>query len=518
MKKLVSLREALNRPELLADALPGDSWSAWRTLLIAAVGEELNDEEREVFTRLTGREREPNEMIEVMLTVAGRRSGKTKAMATLAVYLSTLVDWSDDLSLGEHGAALFLAPTEKMAERAHRYSTEIIGHVELLSSLVEARTTNTMALKRGIDLETQPASWRHSRGFTSICVALDECAFLRTGDDSANPDTEILTALKPSLATTGGPMLLTSSPSTMEGIVYRLWKRHYGAAGDPRCLVVHADTRALNPSLRKSVIDRAYEDDPAAASAEYGGEFREPVSAYLDRAVVERAVETGVGERRPLPGVDYFAFVDVAGGSGTDSFTCAVGHVARDADRDVIVIDIAFETKPPFNPDDVVRTLCAHLRASWRITEIYGDAYGSQWPVSAFALHGITYRASPLTASELYQHALPAWTSGRVAMLDLPRCVEQLVGLRRRIGQGGRESIGHQRGSHDDLANVISGVIWKLTPVEPPLVFVEAIEVRPDVVGGVAGRSPAADRSAASGYTGFVGGVGAGYSRFDNNN
>jgi hypothetical protein len=41
-----------------------------------------------------------------------------------------------------------------------------------------------------------------------------------TDADSASSDQEILIALKPSLATTGGPMLVTSSPSTMEGIVY----------------------------------------------------------------------------------------------------------------------------------------------------------------------------------------------------------------------------------------------------------------------------------------------------------
>jgi hypothetical protein len=38
---------------------------------------------------------------------------------------------------------------------------------------------------------------------------LDECAFLM-GDDSASSNTELMVALRPSLATTGGPMLLTS--------------------------------------------------------------------------------------------------------------------------------------------------------------------------------------------------------------------------------------------------------------------------------------------------------------------
>jgi hypothetical protein len=75
----------------------------------------------------------------------------------------------------------------------------------------------------------------------------------------------------------------------MEGIVYRLHKRHYGPTGDPRVLVVQADTLSLHPTFRKGVVDRAYEDDPVAAAAEYGGEFRQPITAYVERAWGGRA-------------------------------------------------------------------------------------------------------------------------------------------------------------------------------------------------------------------------------------
>ena len=53
----VPLREALSDPNLLGTAIAGDSWRSWRTLLIAAMGEELREDEREIFTKLTGRER-----------------------------------------------------------------------------------------------------------------------------------------------------------------------------------------------------------------------------------------------------------------------------------------------------------------------------------------------------------------------------------------------------------------------------------------------------------------------------
>jgi hypothetical protein len=49
MKPLFTMRQALTDPALLADAMKGESWSGWRVLLIASVGEELTEDERVVL-------------------------------------------------------------------------------------------------------------------------------------------------------------------------------------------------------------------------------------------------------------------------------------------------------------------------------------------------------------------------------------------------------------------------------------------------------------------------------------
>jgi hypothetical protein len=458
MKARVSMREALEAPHMLADALPGPSWASWRTLLIGLMGEPLSQAERQSFKLLTGRDAEPGELVDTFLCVAGRRSGKSRAMAVAITYLACLCDWSDVLALGERGVAMFLAPSERQAKTVYRYAAAIIDHVPLLAGLVESRTADTLSLSTGVDLEIQAASWRRARGGTAIAVCLDECAFLASAEDSSNRDEDIYAAVKPSLATTGGPMLLTSSPSTMEGIVHRLHRRHYGSAGDARVVVVHSDSRTLNPRLSQSVVDRAYEDDPASASAEYGGEFRQQISAYLPRAVIERAVDYGVGGRTALPGVQYMAFVDVAGGSGSDAFTCAVGHKRSDDGREMCVIDALFIIAPPFCPDAATQR-CASFLAPWKISEVVGDAYGGDWPLTAFSRHGVRYSKSPLSKSDLYLHTLPLFTAGRVRLLDNPRIVDQYAGLRRKVGSGGRESVDHARGHHDDVANAIAGLL-----------------------------------------------------------
>jgi hypothetical protein len=45
LRKLITMREALESPAYFGTLLAGDSWAAWRVMLIAIVGEALTDEE-----------------------------------------------------------------------------------------------------------------------------------------------------------------------------------------------------------------------------------------------------------------------------------------------------------------------------------------------------------------------------------------------------------------------------------------------------------------------------------------
>ena len=96
------------------------SWANWRALLIAAAGEKLNAEEREVFQRFTGRQQEPGERIEEALFLIGRRGGKDRAAAVLAAYIAALVDWSCVLAQGERGLVLCIGADQRASEGATR--------------------------------------------------------------------------------------------------------------------------------------------------------------------------------------------------------------------------------------------------------------------------------------------------------------------------------------------------------------------------------------------------------------
>ena len=120
-----------------------------------------------------------------------------------------------------------------------------------------------------------------------FAVIADKLAFWYVDAAYANPDVEILNAVEPGLATTGGPLILASSPHARRGALWDVFKRHYGAGGDPLILVAHGATRTLNPSLPQRVVDRALEKDRARATAEYLAQFRTDVEGFVALEIVE---------------------------------------------------------------------------------------------------------------------------------------------------------------------------------------------------------------------------------------
>jgi hypothetical protein len=234
-------------------------------------------------------------------------------------------------------------------------------------------------------------------------------------------------------------------------VLYSAYRRYWGKDGP--ILFWKAPSRVMNPLLPQSVIDEAYEDDPAAAAAEFGGEFRSDIESFVSREVVEAAIARGVYERAPISGISYLGFCDPSGGSA-DSMTLAIAH----REGRVGMLDALRERRPPFSPEDVVSEF-AELLKRYRIARVQGDRYAGEWPREAFRKYGVTYEASARPKSDLYRDLLPRLNSREVELLDEPRLVPQLVGLERRTARGGRDSIDHAPGSHDDIANATAGVL-----------------------------------------------------------
>lgn len=151
----------------------------------------------------------------------------------------------------------------------------------------------------------------------------------------------------------------------------------------------------------------------------------------------------------------FFAFVDPSGGSA-DSMTLAVAR--RAVLGKAAVLSGFWERRPPFSPDAVTEEF-AEILKSYQITQVLGDRYGGEWPRERFRVHGISYVPSEKSKSEIFLEFLALVNSRRVRVPNNKRLRTQLVTLERRVSRGGRDSVDHAPGGHDDLANAVAGAL-----------------------------------------------------------
>jgi hypothetical protein len=166
-------------------------------LLIAAMGEPLTEDQRTLFAELTGgRPQEPLQRVEEFVGVIGRRGGKSRAIAVLATYIAALCSHTDTLVPGETGLVLIIAPDQRQALIVLEYIAATFAATPILSLLVASRTADTLTLTTRVSIEVRSASFRRLCGPTYLAVISDEAAFWHL-DESANPDVEILNAVRP---------------------------------------------------------------------------------------------------------------------------------------------------------------------------------------------------------------------------------------------------------------------------------------------------------------------------------
>jgi hypothetical protein len=448
-----SFHDALVDPNLFGATFNDPSFAAWHLLAKAIEGDSLDTAERAVFEELTNRSRPPTSPPDEIWIVKGRRSGGSLFASAFAVYTGAFGSFGARLAPGEVATIMLLAADRRQARVLMHYCAGFIDQSPLLTSLVVNRTAESLTLSTRVTIEIHTSSFRSVRGYAIALAICDEIAFWESDDQSANPATEVLAAVRPALASLGGRLVCLSSPYARKGPFWETFTRKFGAS-DPRGLVIKGTTQQFNPTIDPTVISRALEDDEASARAEWLAEFRKDVESFVSREAVDACVVRGRRELASVPNVNYVGFVDPSGGSA-DSMTLAIAHT----DNGRGILDTVVEVRPPFSPQQVVATFAAVLK-TYRVTKVSGDRYGGEWPREQFRQHGIAYQVAEQDRSGLYLTLLPALNSGRVELLDHTRLLQQLLNLERRVGPTGKDRIDHGGWhSHDDVVNSVAGAL-----------------------------------------------------------
>ena len=265
----MTILEALDDPALFAPHFKGASWTAWRVFLAALFALGFNDPAGS-FLAATGRENWPVAPFDEAALIVGRRGGKSRILALIAVFLACFRDYTRYLAPGEVATVAILAANRPQARTIFRYIAGLLKAVPLLAPMIEEANAEKISLSNRVEIEISTASFRTTRGYSFAAILCDEIAFWRSEESSANPDVEILRALRPGMATIPGSiLLLASSPYAKRGELYAAYRRHHGKDG-ARVLVWKASTQAMNPKIKQEIVDEAYASDPEAARAEYG--------------------------------------------------------------------------------------------------------------------------------------------------------------------------------------------------------------------------------------------------------
>lgn len=453
----MSIMGAINDPRIFGKHFAKDpgSWAAWFAFLRTLFGEPLDDDDLAVFRECTSRQ-EPHGPYKQATLCCGRRGGKSYIMALIAVYLAAFRDYRPYLAAGERAMIVIVCPDRDQAQNLLRFIEGMFEESKVLSKLIEHQTRDTFELNTRVTISVMTASYKTIRGYTIACAIVDECAFL-PGDDSASPASEIIAAVKPALGTIPGSMLIcASSPKGKSGVLWDAYTKHFGIEDSPH-LLWKAPTLTMHPTYDEQIIKDALADEPAEAYAEYFAEFRDDVAACFSRDVVEACVEKHCFERPPVDGVTYTAFVDTSGGRA-DSYTMAIAHLEKFKNTELAVLDLLFESRPPFHPPTVTKEICDIL-ATYGITKITGDNFGQEWVAAEFDDNHVTYTKSENVRSTIYLSSVRHLNSGLAVLLDSRRLVAQICALERQQLKSGRESVNHPNKGHDDLANSALGVI-----------------------------------------------------------
>ncbi len=179
-------------------------------------------------------------------------------------------------------------------------------------------------------------------------------------------------------------------------------------------------------------------------------------SAFTFEAI-DGAIQRGITVRPYRPGITYFGFVDMSGGSNDDA-TLSICHLEGEGEDSRAVLDVIMSQgqPPPFNPRHAVTRFAKVLR-NYRAFSVVGDKYAGETFINDFAVEGISYEVSQLTKSQLYEALEPRLNANRVVLLDHAEMESQFLGL---VWRGGK--IDHPGGEHDDFINAAAGAVYQV--------------------------------------------------------
>jgi hypothetical protein len=279
----------------------------------------------------------PKERARRVVIIAGVRGGKSLLSCCAAIHACLTAELST-LKPHELPRYAIIAPTVDAARATFVQLCGIVRSSRVLRSFLDGEpTADELTFRRPDGRKVELVVVAAHRGGLSVRnrwlvgVTLEEVASFGSEATGAVVNAEDILSAAETRLLPGCQAWLISSPFGPTGLLYDLHQRYYGKPG--RTLVVHAPTRALNPSFPQSRIDEIRREQPDVAAREYDAGWVDADSAYLPAVSIDRAI-------RPAPlvrsGTALVAGMDPATRSNGWTLACAWSEHDGDVNRVIV--------------------------------------------------------------------------------------------------------------------------------------------------------------------------------------
>ena len=448
---LMPFRTALRDPNVLGSVF-GDLSTRrnWEVIGAALFAEPPQPGDLKIFQELTGRANWPKEPSREIYKAVGRRGGKSSFAAAVGTYIATMADYSRVLSPGEQAHVVLLAVDRSQAKVLLGYVKAYFSEVDMLRQMVVRETADGVELSNGCVISVHTSSFRSIRGRTFAAIIMDELAYWLEDDAE-----ELIAAARPGMTTIPWAMLIGISTKYMQsGPFYEEVTKHWGN-DEASTLIVQATSQQMNETLPNDVIQKALEQDPDRATAEYLNNWRSALSPAYPREKIDDALCL---ENRSIPPPEHnywqiFGFADPSGGSNN---AATLTLSALKPGEEIITVLFIGRWPAPHSPASVIAEMATVLKR-YRLHFVVGDGYAAKMNIDLFAQNGIHYERSTLNKSEIYVECLPLFMTDQIEGPKNETLKRELMSLRRKTRAGGKDIIDHASGQHDDLANSFAG-------------------------------------------------------------
>jgi hypothetical protein len=380
---------------------------------------------------------------------AGRRAGKSSSLCRVAVAEGLFGEHT--IPPGDVGVVAFISVSRDEANQRLR----------TVRAILDALRVPHRPIEHGIELTSRPIAFKTYvatvagvSGFTCVAAVADEASKWRDSDSGANPASEVLGSLRPTMATqASAKMFLSSSPLGPDDAHATAFD-----AGDTDFqITAYAPTWVANPTVTEAATHKL-EPDIRRWRREYLAEPQASALAAFDVDAIDRAMGTEVSASYSQ--CERVVLVDPTAGASDTFAYCTAGWRKHDGRAVLEIRDvsgIAEAAKEGVTSDKMVRDIATLARRS-EATVIHSDQFEKFSLASAFTRAGFTFVPHTWTAQakeRCVEHVRMWLRDGLLALPRHERLRRELLAFEERISPSGALTFRGRQGGHDDFAMLI---------------------------------------------------------------